>query len=141
MPAPPPLILPADARKTIARVADDAAHTVEDRPIPGPAKMRVATALGMRRLKADGMPADLTRRLTAGLDPDDDDEPGDGLNEVERLIVDGISSTADAGVGVLAGRIEADTGCLCDTRILALIRSMLQVGIEVAAGAIKRAAS
>ena len=137
MPAPHPLILPADARKTIARVADDAAHTVEDRPLLGPAKFRVATALGMRRLKADGMPADLTRRLTDGLDPDGDDE----LDEGERLVVDEISSAADVGVGVLAGRIEADTGCLCDTRILALIRSMLQVGIEVAAGAIKHAAS
>ena len=132
------MILPKDARDTIAIVAADAAASVDDRPIPGSAKLRAATALGMRKLKASGMPEALSKSVGAFVDPDDVDDGDEGLSEDEAAIVDGIATAAGAGVGVIADAIERDSGCQCNRQILALVRSLLQVGIETAARAIVR---
>ena len=127
------MILDRNARKTIAAVAADAAATVADRPIPGPSKFRSATALGMRRLKADGMPQALADGFAGFIKADDLDDGDEGLSSDETALVDGISDAAGAGVGVIADKIERDTGCKCNRQILALIRALLQTGIEVAA--------
>jgi hypothetical protein len=131
--------LPDDARDTIAAIAIDAALTVEPRAVPGAAKMRMATAIGMRKLKAGGMPALLAEKFKAHIDPDDRDDGDEGLNEAEAAVVDGITMAAGAGVGLIADAIEEDTGCECNREILALVRSMLKVGLEVAARSIKAA--
>ena len=133
------MILPKEQRDTIAAVAHDAARTVNDRPVPGLSKFHMATALGMRKLKTMGMPAALTNAIGPALDPTTEDEDPDeaGLTQDEKTIVDGIANVAGAGVGLIADKIEDDTGCECNRQILALIRYGLQVGIETAVRGIK----
>lgn len=133
------ITLPKHARDTIAVVARDAAMTVEDRPFPGGVKFRMAVALGMRKLKADGMPVELSDTFAAFIDPGDVDDGDEGLTEGEALVVDGVATAAGAGVGVIADAIEDASGCTCNRQILALVRSLLSVGIEVAAREIKNA--
>ncbi len=129
-----PLVLTPAQRNTIAEVARDAAHTVElSMPTArGRQKFRVATAIGMRALKAGG--------LEPALPPADEAPsvapPEDPLTQAEEALVEDIASTVGSGVGVIAEKIEDQTGCACDQRVLALIRGLLQVGIEVAARAI-----
>ena len=121
-------------RDQIAAVARDAARSVADKKVPGPSKFRSATALGMRKLKADGMPEKLAEKFSEHVDPKATTGVVDGrLSKPEKELVDGLSDVAGAGVGVLADKIEHDTGCQCNKEILSLIRALLQMGIEVAA--------
>jgi len=132
--------LTPDARDTIAAVALDAALTVEPRTVPGGMKFRMATAIGMRKLKAEGMPEALATRFAAHIDPTETDDNVDGpLSDAETAVVDGITMAAGSGVGLIADAIEDKTNCRCNRDILALVRSLLQVAIEAAARSIKAA--
>ena len=131
--------LTPDARDTIAAVALDAALTVEPRTVPGGMKFRMATAIGMRKLKADGMPHELAALVAKHIDPDDVDDGDEGLSDAEAAVVDGITMAAGSGVGLIADAIEDKSGCVCNRQILALVRSLLQVAIEAAARSIKAA--
>lgn len=119
-------------RKRIAVVALDSALTVEPLQRQGSSKFAAATALGMRRLKADGLVGSV---VDDGHAPASIDGP---LSADEEELVESIASTAGKGVGVIADKIEDKTNCKCDREVLALIRALLQVGIEAAVGAIRR---
>lgn len=129
------IVLPTDARLTIARTAADVVVFAEARAPdrPGPRKFAIARAEGMRRLKASGMPRELAGRMRPFLeDPDDEVEDLDELSDGERALLDAGADAAGATVDVVADAVERDTGCKCNRQILALVKALLESGIEAA---------
>jgi len=132
------VFLPKPQRDTLAAVTLDAVRTVEARALPGPSKFNAARALSMRKLKALGMPQRL-RDAIGTLEGGDTDDLDGELDEAEKAVVDAVAGAAGVGVGVIADKIEDDTGCVCNTQIVALLRALVEVGIEAAYQGIKSA--
>lgn len=135
------LNLPPQQRKTIARTAAEAAAFAADKPVPGPRKFAIARAEGMRRLKASGMPrklADSMRPLLA--DPLDEIEEDDAaeLSPAERELLDHGKGAASTTVDVVADAVERAEDCKCNRQILALVKALLESGIEAAVQAAAR---
>ena len=133
--------LPPKERKIIAQTARDVARFADERAshLSGRRRFAVARAEGMRRLKGSGMPQDLARSMAPHIQPEpaeqDDDEQR--LSPDERALLNAGKSAAGATVGVIADGIETAAGCECPKQLLALVRALLESGIEAAVQAVR----
>jgi len=136
--------LPKTERKVIARTAAEVVDFAADKAphLAGRRRFAIARAEGMRRLKASGMPQELARTMAPHIQPDpvdvDDDDDERELSQDERALLDAGKSAAGAAVGMVADAAENATGCKCDRQILALVRALLESGIEAAVTAATR---
>ena len=134
--------LPKAERKTIARTAAEAVSFADSKAphLAGRRKFAIARAEGMRRLKASGMPQELSAALLPHLEPEpaDDAEDERGLSADERALLDAGKGAASAAVGIAADAVESASGCKCDKQVLALVRALLESGIEAAVQAAVR---
>ena len=133
--------LPPKERKIIAQTARDVARFADERAphLSGRRRFAVARAEGRRRLKGSGMPQDLARSMAPHIQPEpaeqDDDEQH--LSPDERALRNAGKRAAGATVGVIADGIETAAGCECPKQLLALVRALLESGIEAAVQAVR----
>jgi len=134
--------LPKTERKVIARTAAEVVEFAADKAphLAGRRRFAIARAEGMRRLKASGMPQELARTMAPHIQPDpvEDDDDARELSQDERALLDAGKGAAGAAVGMVADAAEEATGCKCDRQILALVRALLESGIEAAVAAATR---
>jgi hypothetical protein len=133
--------LPPKERKVIAQTARDVARFADERAphLSGRRRFAVARAEGMRRLKGAGMPQELARTMAPHIQPEPAEQDADErhLSPDERALLDAGKGAAGATVGVIADGIESATGCECPQQLLALVRALLESGIEAAVQAVR----